>query len=108
MSDLNVFSDGKTDIAKSAVDAGTAFWNDGVGYVGYIYSKGLMTIDDSVVSVRPPEGWAETDGRASMSVSSATDVQLIGMVNGEIRQKDGYSYIDTGDGDSVFLKASGK
>ena len=105
---LNIFANGKTGIAGSVVDTGTAIWNDSIGYVGYIYSTGLLTIEGSDVSVRPPAGWAETDGRASMSVSSATDVQLIGMANGEIRQKDGYTYIDTGDGDSVFLKASGK
>ncbi|MBQ9004464.1 MAG: hypothetical protein IJ087_21720 [Eggerthellaceae bacterium] len=105
---LNVFANGKADIAGSVVDTGTAIWNDSIGYVGYIYTTGLMTIENSDVSVRPPEGWAETDGRASMSVSSATGVRLIGMANGEIKQKDGYSYIDTGDGDSVFLKASGE
>ena len=105
---LNIFANGKAEIAGSVVDTGTAIWNDSIGYVGYIYSTGLMTIEDSDVSVRPPEGWAETDGRASMSVSSATDVKLIGMANGEIRQKDGYSYIDTGDGDSVFLKVDGE
>jgi hypothetical protein len=105
---LNVFGNGKTVIAGSVVDTGTAIWNDSFGYVGYIYSTGLLTIENSDVSVRPPENWAETDGRTSMSVSSATDVQLIGMANGEIRQKDGYSYIDTGDGDSVFLKPNGK
>ena len=105
---LNVFANGKTVIAGSVVDTGTAIWNDSFGYVGYIYSTGLLTIEDSDVSVRPPEGWAEADGRASMNASSATDVKLIGMANGEIRQKGGYSYIDTGDGDSVFLKADGK
>lgn len=105
---LNIFANGKTEIAGSVVDTGTAIWNDSVGYVGYIYTTGLMTIENSEINVRPPEGWAETDGRASMSVSSATGVKLIGMANGEIKQKDGYSYIDTGDGDSVFLKASGK
>jgi len=102
---LNIFANGKAGVAGSVVDTGTAIWNDSIGYVGYIYSTGLLTIEGSDVSVRPPEGWAEADGRASMSVSSATDVKLIGMANGEIRQKDGYSYIDTGDGDSVFLKA---
>lgn len=105
---LNIFANGKADIAGSVVDTGTAIWNDSVGFVGYIYSTGLLTIEESDVSVRPPEGWAEADGRASMSASSATEVKLIGMANGEIRQKDGYSYIDTGDGDSVFLKADGK
>ena len=103
---LNVFANGKTEITGSVVDTGTAIWNDSIGYVGYIYSTGLMTIENSDVSVRPPEGWAEADGRASMSVSSATDVKLMRMANGEIMQKDGYSYIDTGDGDSVFLKTS--
>ena len=105
---FNVFSNGKMEIAGSVVDAGTALWNESLGYVGYIYSTGLLTIENSDVSVRPPEGWAETDGRASMSVSSATDVKLVGMANGEVMQKDGYSYIDTGDGDSVFLKANGE
>jgi len=103
---LNVFANGKTEISGSVVDTGTAAWNDSIGYVGYIYSTGLLTIENSDVSVRPPEGWAKTDGRASMSVSSAADVKLVGMANGEIKQKDGYSYVDTGDGDSVFLKAN--
>ena len=105
---LNIFANGKTEIAGSVIDTGTTLWNDSFGFVGYIYSTGLLTIEGSDVSVRPPAGWAEADGRASMSVSSATDVQLIGMANGEIRQKDGYPYIDTGDGDNVFLKANGK
>lgn len=102
---LNIFANGKMETAGSVVDTGTAIWNDSIGYVGYIYSTGLMTVENSDVSVRPPEGWADADGRASMSVSSATNVNLTGMANGEIRQKDGYFYIDTGDGDSVFLKA---
>ena len=105
---LNIFANGKADIAESVVDTGTAIWNDSIGYVGYIYSTGSLTIEGSDVSVRPPEGWAEADGRASMSVSSAADVKLTGMANGEIMQKDGYSYIDTGDGDSVFLKVNGE
>lgn len=30
------------------------------------------------------------------------------MANGEVERKDGYSYIDTGNGDGFFLKADGE
>lgn len=105
---LNVFANGTMDIAESAVDTGTASWNDNVGFVGYIYSEGQLTVNNSNVSVRLPEGWvAEADGgRASMSVSSKAAVNLICMDNGEVRHGDVYCYVDTGHGDSVYLKAA--
>ena len=94
----DIYAGGKMDISESVIET-----------VGTVGSVGKMVINHSDVEVGKPS--AEYGTIPPYRVYSQTGIDLINEKNGEVREGeiDGnkVSYVDTGDGDKVDLKANG-
>ena len=95
----SIVAGGTMDISESVIDI-----------AGTVRSVDKMTIEHSDVKVEAPD--SEYDDSVPYRVFSYTGIDLIGEKNGEVKEGDldgqKVSYVDTGDGDDVDLKADGK